>query len=198
MDLAHTYWKGLKAAYYERGQREQWDSLEAVVHGVSSEDLAQLRAVYPALPDSLVELLTLVDGTYWRRYAEEELLLYFLGSDLEEYPYYLLSAQQMLETRDDVRRWGDYLITREFDDIPVDAGVCDDLDRLCWLHFADCRNNGGTSQLFLDFSPSPAGTPGQVLRFLHDPDELVVIADCFEDYLRQLMARNYDFIHRGD
>ena len=64
-----------------------------------------------------------------------------------------------------------------------------------WLHFADCMNNGGTSQLFLDFSPSETGTIGQVVRFLHDPDELAVIADSFDDYLQTLMDGEYDFIN---
>jgi len=61
-------------------------------------------------------------------FHEKEVTFYFLGSDIEEYPYYLLSAQQMLDTKDDFREWGNYLITREFDNIPVDEGVCDSLN----------------------------------------------------------------------
>ncbi len=92
------------------------------------------------------------------------------------------------------KTWGDYLITREYDDISVDDGVCDDLNKLCWLHFSDCMNNGGTSQLFIDFSPSAKGKKGQVLRYLHDPDELVIVADSFDEYLQMLMDNEYDFI----
>ena len=65
---------------------------------------------------------------------------------------------------------------------------------MCWLHFSDCMNNGGTSRLFLDFSPSAKGTKGQIVRFLHDPDELAVIADSFDEYLEMLMDDEYDFI----
>ncbi len=90
--------------------------------------------------------------------------------------------------------WGDYLITREYDDVPVDEGICDDFDKLCWLHFSDCMNNGGTSRLFIDFSPSAKGKKGQVLRYLHDPDELVIAADSFDAYLQMLMDNEYDFI----
>ena len=156
--------------------------------------MEKLRVLYPNLPDSLVQLLEIVDGTYWREYAGEKISLLFLGSDMEEYPYFLLSAQQMMDTKDDFQSWGDYLIHREFDDIPVDAGVCDDFDKLHWLHFSDCVNNGGTSQLFIDFSPSSEGKKGQVLRYLHDPDELVIIADGFDEYLQMLMDEDYDFI----
>ena len=70
-----------------------------------------------------------------------------------------------------------------------------DLDKLDWLHFSDCCNNGGTSQLFIDFSPSAKGKKGQVLRFLHDPDEMVVVADSFDEYLQMLIDNEFDFIN---
>lgn len=194
MNIAQKYIDGLKKAYYENGGEKQWNDFEKVMHGASKEDIEKLRSLYPDIPDSLLQLLKIVDGTYWRKYADDEVSLLFLGSDMEEYPYYLLSVQQMIDTKDDFRAWGDYLINREFDDIPVDAGICDNLDKLYWLHFSDCMNNGGTSQLFIDFSPSAKGKKGQVLRYLHDPDELVMIADSFDEYLQMLMDGDYDFI----
>lgn len=194
MNPAQKYMNGLKKAYYENGGKEQWNHFEEIMHGANKEDLEKLRVLYPDVPDSLLQLLEIVDGTYWRDYAKEKIALLFLGSDMEEYPYFLLSARQMMDTKDDFRTWGDYLINREFDDIPVDEGICDDLDSLCWLHFSDCVNNGGTSQLFIDFSPSAKGKKGQVLRYLHDPDELVIIADSFDAYLQMLMEGEYDFI----
>lgn len=194
MEIAQEYVDGLKKAYYENGGEKQWNNFENVMHGASKEDMEKLQELYPDIPDSLLQLLEIADGTYWRKYADEKVSLLFLGSDMEEYPYFLLSARQMIDTKDNFRAWGDYLITREYDDILVDEGICDDLDKLCWLHFSDCVNNGGTSQLFLDFSPSAKGKKGQVVRFLHDPDELVIIADSFDAYLQMLMDNEYDFI----
>lgn len=198
MNIAQKYVDGLKKAYYEIGGQKQWDHFENIAHGASQEDISKLQAFYPDIPHSLLQLLEIVDGTYYRDYAGEKALLFFLGSDMEEYPYYLLSAGQMIQTKDDFGTWGDYLITREFEDIPVDAGICDNLDKLCLLHFSDCTNNGGTSQLFIDFSPSATGKKGQILRYLHDPDELVIIADSFDDYLQMLMDHAYDFITEDD
>ena len=193
-ELARAYFDGLKAAYYRYDGQEMWDRFASVVHGADQRDLDRLTALYPDIPESLIELLKLVDGTYYREYFGEKVLLYFLGSDYEGFPYYLLSARQMVDTKNQFRQWGDYLINREYDDIPVDEGVCDDLDKLDWLHFSDCRNNGGTSQLFIDFSPSVKGKKGQVLRFLHDPDEMVVVADSFDEYLQMLIDQDYPFI----
>ena len=75
------------------------------------------------------------------------------------------------------------------------AVICDDLDKLNFLHFSDCCNNGGTSQLFIDFSPSASGKKGQVVRYLHDPDELVIVADSFDEYLQMLIDQDYLFIN---
>ncbi len=194
MNIAKKYVDGLKKAYYEIGGKQQWDRFETVMHGAGKDDIEKLRGLYPDIPDSLLQLLEIVDGTYWRKYGEEKIRLLFLGSDMEGSPYYLLSAQQMIDTKDNFRMWGDYLIDREDDDIPVDEGICDDFSKLCLLHFSDCRNNGGTSRLFIDFSPSAKGKKGQVLRYLHDPDEFVIIADSFDEYLQMLMDNEYDFM----
>lgn len=194
MNIAEKYVDGLKKAYYEVGGKEQWDDFENVMHGASKEDMEKLQALYLDIPESLLQLMELVDGTYWREYGGEKVAFYFLGSDVEEYPYYLLSAQQMIKNKDKFQSWGDYLIDRDFDDAPVDEGIIDDVDSLCWLHFSDCMNNGGTSQLFIDFSPSEKGKKGQIVRFLHDPDELIVIADSFDAYLQMLMENEYEFI----
>ena len=194
-ELARAYFDGLKAAYCREGGQEMWDRFASAVHGADQRDLDRLTALYPDIPESLIELLKLVDGTYYREYPADKVLLYFLGSDYEGFPYYLLSARQMVDTKNQFRQWEDYLINREYDDIPVDEGVCDDMNKLNFLHFSDCCNNGGTSQLFLDFSPSAKGKKGQVLRFLHDPDEMVVAADSFDEYLQMLMDNEYDFIN---
>ena len=194
-ELAREYFDGLQEAYEDAGAREAWEKFASVARGASEADLSALKALYPALPASLEALLRLADGTYWREYRPgKKTSLCFLGSDLEEFPYYLLSAAQMVETKDHFQEWGDYLINREFDD-PVDERVTENFDRLCWIHFADCMNNGGSSQLFIDFSPSEKGISGQIVRYLHDPDELAVIADSFDEYLNMLMEREFDFIN---
>ena len=174
-ELAQAYFDGLRDAYCREGGQAMWDHFASIAHGASQEDLDKLLEVYPDAPESLLELLKLVDGTYYREY--------------------LLSARQMVKAKGYFAQWGDYLINREYDDEPVDEGVCDDMDKLDFLHFSDCMNNGGTSQLFIDVSPSAKGVKGQVLRYLHDPDEMVVVADSFDEYLQMLIDEEYDFIN---
>ena len=103
----------------------------------------------------------------------------------------------MMDTED--FDWLTDYINREYEDmVNIDEKIIDNAKHMHWLHFSDCMNNGGTSQLFIDFSPSPKGRKGQVARFLHDPDEIEIIADSFEEYLEMLMDREYDFITEED
>lgn len=198
-ELARRYLTGLREAYEDMDEAGQWEAFAAVAHGASEADLTELKALYPELPAGLETLLRFADGTYCREYRPgEKILLTFLGSDLEEFPYYLLSARQIIDTDGAFLRRCGSLIRREYDDVPVDEKIAREPGGLRWLHFADCRNNGGSSWLFLDFSPSEQGTPGQVVRWLHDPDQLAVIADSFDGYLELLMENEYDFLLDGE
>lgn len=196
MKIVEDYLYGLKKAYYDTGGKNSWDNFERVMHGASNEDIDKLKEEYTNVPDSLVKLLEYVDGTYWREYEGEKITFYILGSDVYEYPYYLLSVNQILESKNEaVDFYADY-VDREFgDEVEVDERITDCSNDMKWLHFSDCMNNGGTSQLFIDFSPSVKGIMGQVVRFLHDPDEIQVIADSFDDYLQMLINNGIDFIN---
>lgn len=194
MSIVKQYMDGLKKAYYENGGKEVWDEFERVFHGEEKEDIEGLQKLYPDIPESLIQLLGIVDGTYWREYAGKKVAFYLLGSDIEEYPYYLLSSSQMVKQKEDTAWLEDY-INREFEEIEIDERIIDKYDELCWLHFSDCMNNGGTSQLFIDFSPSEKGIKGQIVRYLHDPDEIEVIADSFDEYLQMLMDDEYWFVN---
>lgn len=190
MQIAEEYFEGLKKAYEERcgGKLTEFMS---VAHGASGEDISLLQEKFPYAPESLTWLLKRVDGTYWREYAGKKRCLYFLGSKLEKYPYYLLSAQQMTKTAG-IPAGIDEIIDGEFGD--RDERLVNDSRKGKWLHFSDCMNNGGTSQLFIDFSPSDSGKYGQIVMYVHNPDEVSVIADSFDEYLKMLMDYGFDFI----
>lgn len=190
------YILGLKAAYINRGGEVEWEIFEKVVEGASEENIHRIKDLYPDVPDSLIELLSYIDGTYFRKYKDEKICLYLLGSRLNEYPYYLLSSEEIVANENLASDYYSDYVNREFDpsDIPVDDRIIDDASKMRWLHFSDCMNNGGTSQLFIDFSPSPSGKIGQIVMTLHDSDCIEVIADSFDEYLEKLMNRDFDFI----
>ncbi|MEL1240841.1 SMI1/KNR4 family protein [Flavobacterium flavipallidum] len=195
MEIVNLYIAGLEKAYFDYGAKVTWEHFKKIKHGARKEDIEKIKTLYPELPNSLINLLEFVDGTYWREYQGEEITLYFLGSDVEDYPYYLLSSKEIIENQDlAIEYYSDY-IERKYEKVHIDDIITKQPKSLKWLHFSDCMNNGGTSQLFIDFSPSEKGIKGQIVRFLHDPDEFSVIADSFEDYLQKLIDNQYNFIN---
>lgn len=195
MNIAEKYLEELKKAYYKNGGKEYWDKFEKIKAGATEENIKKIKEEFPETPDSLIELLKIVDGTYHREYQGEKIVFYFLGSDVMGYPYYLLSSNQILENKKDgYYLFGGY-IDGGYEDVEVDEKITDDSEKIKWLHFSDCMNNGGTSKLFIDFSPSEKGKKGQIVRYLHDPDEIEVIADSFDEYLEKLIEHGLDFIN---
>ena len=195
MNIAEKYIKELKKVYYENDGKEYWDNFEKIEEGATEENIKKLKEEFPETPDSLIELLKIVDGTYHREYQGQRIAFYLLGSNVMGYPYYLLSSRQILENKKDgYYLFGGY-IDGEYEDVEVDEKITDDSEKIKWLHFSDCMNNGGTSKLFIDFSPSEKGKKGQIVRYLHDPDEIEVIADSFDEYLEKLMEYGLDFIN---
>ena len=197
MTLVEQYLEGLKQAYIDNGGEEAWQNLMATAHGATEVDLQLLLNRYPQVPERLLDLLRHIDGTYWRDYEKGTVSDLILGADeaMGDYPYYLLSAQQIVETQNEAFDFYADYINREYEEVEIDNRITSDASQLHnWLHFSDCMNNGGTSQLFIDFSPSAIGKVGQIVRFLHDPDEMVVIADSFDDYLKMLMKNGYCFV----
>ena len=196
-----AYIQKLKEAYEKCGLSNEWNHLFEIAYGISKEEKQLLLKEYPEFPKSLMEILETIDGTYWREYGDEKVTHFFFGSDVEEgeYPYYLFSAKDIIDNKDRASNFEDffYYFLEEFDEDYgpfVDDRIQTDVSKLKWLNFSDCMNNGGTSSLFIDFTPSEKGVKGQVIRFLHDPDELTVIADSFDEFLVMLIADKFKFI----
>jgi len=104
-DIVRRYIEGLEQAYLNNGGKEKWDEFVSVKEGASNESLAQIKELFPEVPASLVELLRYADGTYHRAYGNTTIRLYFLGSTLEEYPYYLLSSKEIIENQALAQKW---------------------------------------------------------------------------------------------
>ncbi|MDE9564472.1 SMI1/KNR4 family protein [Xenorhabdus bovienii] len=172
-----------------------------VIEGASGEVIAKLLAVYPNCPADLVKLLKRVDGTYWRKYGETTVNFLLFGSDVgEDFGYYLLSCKNIIEeskyNQSIAESYGEWLGQDDiiFVDKRIDINVNMD-KRLCFAH---CMNNGGTSILYIDFNPTHGGKVGQVIRYLHDPDSYIVLADSFEQYLKNLTKTDYVFVSEYD
>lgn len=189
MRTFHPYFNGLMKYLPEEEQLQ----LQRAI-GATESQLQALLNVFPNCPESLINLLKDVNGTYYCKHGEETICVLVLGSDLGEYPYYLKSVEQIIadyqvkDSESIYERYEDFLDYVEVDErinmhVPLS-------ERLC---FSDCMNNGGTSRLYIDFNPNEGGQVGQIIRFVHDPDSYEVIAPSFEAYLQKLVDREYEF-----
>ncbi|WP_018605687.1 SMI1/KNR4 family protein [Uliginosibacterium gangwonense] len=60
-----------------------------------------------------------------------------------------------------------------------------------WIPFASF--DGNTLVLMQDYAPAPEGRVGQIIAFVHDPDEVCYVAEDFASFLRgSLEAIRYD------
>lgn len=186
------YVKKLKEKYKIVGLQDQFQEFEKNKEGLDKENKKKLFKEYPDIPEKLLELLEYCDGSN---------PICFFGSDVEDgkLPYYLLSSKEMIATKDYPVKYHSYDINREDgSDEFVSEEITRDINNVKWLHFADCINNGGTSRLFIDFTPSDKGKKGQVIRFVHDDDRLEIISDSFDDYLKMLLDNNLPFIYNDE
>lgn len=166
--------------------------------GASAAQLHSLLQAFPDCPASLLALLSQINGTHWDDDDDGATAVLVLGADaaMGSYPYFLRSVEQILEDR---QLYPDSIVEIYGDppgdeDVVVDSGIdvhASGAERLCFAH---CMNNGGTSMLYLDFAPGTGGVAGQVIRFLHDPDEYRVIAAGFDDYLQLQIQQEYVFV----
>lgn len=190
-DICDVFIKGLEAKYLDSNDKlnAYYKSFSERKKGISNEKLEDLLKEFPNIPVSLLELLKYSDG----------IDIYCFQSDVDDgkYPYYLINSFEMLAEKDIAKNYYADYISRYFDDVEVDNRITNNIDNVKWLLFSNCMNNGGTSQLFIDFTPSKKGKVGQIIRYLHDPDSIVVIADNFDDFLKQIIDTDYKFIDDG-
>ena len=195
MDLADRYFEGLKELMTD----EQIEKFE-IIPPASEDDILCLKKLYPDCPESLLDLWRIKTGTYHEEIDGVYVLIPVLNSDVGEGedPYYLKSCVQISEeaeknyNKQSIEEiYGKDWINENSEDF--DKRIRINIPQNKWLNFADCINNGGTSQLFIDFDPADKGVKGQIIRYLHDPDSYAVIADSFDEYLKNIIGEEYPF-----
>lgn len=193
MQIVDQYLAGLRHALPPAPRQRLMSAV-----GASAAQLHSLLQAFPNCPASLLALLSQINGTHWDDDDDGGTAVLVLGADaaMGSYPYFLRSVEQILEDR---QLYPDSIVEM-YGGPPGDEGVVLDgridaqasgSERLCFAH---CMNNGGTSMLYLDFAPGTGGVAGQVIRFLHDPDEYRVIAAGFDDYLQLQIQQEYVFV----
>lgn len=192
--LVERYLHGIEQAYASKNI-----NFFHTVHGAKTKDLELLSQTCPDIPPALLEILSHVDGTNHRSYNDEKITFYMFCGYL---PYYLNSSEQMIESLRGNSLMGDSSLAYIYGDEGIEdiagPGIDSEAPFTERLHLAECMNNGGSSNLYIDFAPAPGGTLGQVICFTHDPDEYRVIAKSFDEFLTQQIEEGFAYIENDD
>ena len=194
MDIVDHYLAGLRQAL-PPGPLARLDGAS----GATAAQLQTLLQAFPRCPASLLALLGQLNGTHWDDDEDgRDTAVLVLGADpaMGSYPYFLRSVEQILEDR---QLYPDSIVEIYGDPagracVVPGSGIDAEASGRQRLCFAHCMNNGGTSMLYLDFAPAAGGVCGQVIRYVHDPDEYGVIAASFDDYLQVQINQEYAFV----
>ena len=106
------YIEKLGEEYSKHGFSREWNQLMNIKVGITDIEKKKLIEIFPNIPKSLLDILSIVDGTYYREYKNEEVLYYFFGSDVDngEYPYYLFSYEDIIKNKDNAKYFSEFFI----------------------------------------------------------------------------------------
>ena len=183
MNILDTYIEGIKNSYVKVNKPNIWNNFVSNRSKITEENIELLNN--KNVPKLLIDLYKFTNGT-------DDISFVILGSDIEGLGYFLENINELLTPN---RFSNDFFIhihnkNKDFIDkkiIPLNANNY-------WLHFANSEDNGRTSELYVDLSPSRYGVIGQIIRFNLETGEFKVISSSFEEYLKLLIEKNYNYI----
>ena len=136
------------------------------------------------VPLILIDLLKVVNGV-------DDYIEFFGISDIS---YCLFDSGKILNT-DNIFIRNDLKEIYNFDHLCIDDKIDIFNPNLNWFKIGqDSFNNGGTSSIFIDMTPSNKGTIGQIVVFIHDPDTYKVIANSLDEFLQNIIDNDFKFL----
>lgn len=158
--------------------------------GASEAELNQLEKLYGVrLPEDFRAFYRNTDGSGYGLHV-----LY--PGDAEQgscQPFYLMSLEEIRETKQYFCEVDEKLEEYYGEDEmgQLDPEIKPYLFHTSWIPFATMA--GGALYLMLDFDPAEAGTYGQIIMYVHDPDFVYYVTSSFTDLLR-VSIRNLDLM----
>ena len=139
-----------------------------LVNGATNEQIAMFEEKFGIkIPEDMKELYHYKDGS-------EGFYLFFPNDKCDrEFQYRLLSLAE-IEAEKEYFQNKDVLLTEIYsNDDSEDSRVKPYLFNRKWIPFAEAS---GDIRLMMDFDPAQRGTYGQIICYIHDPDEIAYVA----------------------
>ena len=183
-----------KIATYICEAFEDWDLDDPVeegyledyqeISGASEEEIQEFeKKIGISLPDELKEVYRYKNGSKF-------LAVLPCVIDQREMPFSLMSLQEIedgkryFQNRDSLlTEFPDYFSSQDVEEMR-DSRVKPYLFNKKWLPFAEYCDS---CYLMLDFDPDQEGQEGQIICYIHDPDEIIYVAKSFTELIEGIM-----------
>lgn len=177
--------------------RKEFIELQNNRNLLSKEDKNQLLKEYPKTPSSLIKLLEKFGST-----SERDLPIFSTNSfsQYKDIPYSWEDGKYVLNSYAGMIHEQKYLLLLQDrindEENTLDDKIRTDLNNVKWLAIGQMTNTV-PAYLYIDFTPSEKGKVGQViiLQVLDENIGAFVIADSFDDFLRNIINSGFEFLN---
>ena len=164
----------------EEGYLEDYQDIS----GASEEELQAFEEIFGIrLPSDFKELYSYKNGSKYFSILPCVI-------DQRELPFSIMSLQEMenckkyFQNRDALLTdFPDYFSNQELENMR-DSRIKPYLFNKKWLPFAQYCDS---CYLMLDFDPDQEGQEGQVICYIHDPDEIIYVAESLTELIEEIM-----------
>lgn len=161
-----------------------WRKMQKEWKGVKGSSLQELQAAFPQTPQGLLDMLSMVNGTWHKGFSPLQLKVPIFM--VEEQELYLLSAEEMIAHGHE-----ELAMVKPALGIYVrPKGVRAHVSQ--WNACLIAKSEDGASRLYIDYHPTKEGVVGQVLFYDGQFQTIKVIATSFANCLLTLLEQNRD------
>lgn len=159
-----------------------WRKMQKEWKGVKGYSLQELQKAFPQTPQRLLDMLSMVNGTWHKRFSPLQLKVpTFI---VEEQELYLLSAEEMMiHSREELE-----ILKPALEASVRPKGIRARLSQ--WNACLIAKSEDGESRLYIDYHPTKEGIEGQVLFYDGQSEKIQVMASSFAKFLITLIGNN--------
>ena len=160
-----------------------WRKMQKEWKGVKESSQQELQKVFPKTPQGVLDMLSVVDGTWNKRFSSPQLKVPLFM--VEEQTLYLLSAEEMMTHSSE----GLNILKPALEASVRPKGVRARLSQ--WNACLIAKSEEGESRLYIDYHPTKEGIEGQVLFYDGHSERMQVVAASFAKFLATMIGNNW-------
>ncbi len=160
-----------------------WRKMQQDWKGLKRAGQQELKTIFPETPQGLLDILSIVNGTWNQRFSDFQLKVPIFM--FEKHELYLLSAEEMMaHSLEDLE-----IVKPALEASVRPKGVRARLSQ--WNACLIAKSEDGKSRLYIDYNPTKEGVVGQVLLYDGQSQRIQVVAAMFAKFLAVLLTLDY-------